>query len=61
MKNQVYKDDELLSRVSEERKKFREILMDRGRAFEKATKECGLEILPFRAGFFATIPCERPD
>ena len=35
--------------------------MDRGRIFEKASKECGLNILPFRAGFFATIPCENPD
>lgn len=57
----IYASKELLSKVSEERKNFREILMDRGRAFEKASNECGLEILPFRAGFFATIPCERPD
>lgn len=57
----IYKDDELLSRVSEERKKFREILMDRGRTFEEASEECGLEMLPFRAGFFATIPSDKPD
>lgn len=57
----IYGSKDLLSKVTEERKNFREILMDRGRAFEKASNECGLEILPFRAGFFATIPCERPD
>lgn len=57
----IYSSKDLLSQVTEERKKFREILMDRGRAFEKASKECGLRILPFRAGFFATIPCDRSD
>ena len=57
----IYSDDELLSRVSEERKKFREILLDRGRTFEEASEKCGLKMLPFRAGFFATIPADKPD
>ena len=30
-------------------------------AFEEAADECGLEMVPFDAGFFASIPCQNPD
>ena len=57
----IYADDELLEEARAERRADREMLMARGRAFDTAAAACGLEILPFRAGFFVTIPHENPD
>lgn len=37
------------------------MLSKRGRAFTEAAKEAGLEIVPFDAGFFISIPCDNPD
>ena len=59
--SKIYEDPELKARVFEERRACREMLLRRGRAFEKAAAECGLEIVPFDAGFFASIPCPNPD
>lgn len=58
---QVYADEKLLKTVTEERAGYREMLLRRGRAFEEAAKEVGLETVPFDAGFFISIPCEDPD
>ena len=33
----------------------------RGRAFEEEAAKVGLEMVPFDAGFFASIPCSDPD
>ena len=41
--------------------KAREMLLARGRAFEEEAAKCGLETVPFSAGFFVTIPCKDPD
>lgn len=58
---QIYADKELLAEVEAERTKARDMLLARGRAFETAAKECGLEIVPFSAGFFVTVPYADPD
>ncbi|MBP3896222.1 MAG: aspartate aminotransferase, partial [Mogibacterium sp.] len=57
----IYADERLLTEVEAERAKARDMLLARGRAFEKAAAECGLEIVPFSAGFFVTVPCKEPD
>jgi len=57
----IYADEELLAKVNEERKVIRDLLLARGRAFEEAAAEAGLEIVPFDAGFFASVPCDNPD
>ena len=57
----IYADEKLLAEVESERAKARDMLLARGRAFEKAAAECGLEIVPFSAGFFVTVPCSEPD
>ena len=31
-----------------------------GTPFVEGAKECGLEILPYRDGFFTSIPCDNP-
>ncbi|MCQ2545146.1 MAG: aminotransferase class I/II-fold pyridoxal phosphate-dependent enzyme [Clostridia bacterium] len=59
--SRVYEDPELLKRVNEEREGYRNMLIRRGAAFSKAAEECGLEIVPYDAGFFISIPCDDPD
>ena len=57
----IYADDDLLAEVEAERAKARDMILDRGRAFEEEAKKCGLETVPFSSGFFVTIPCSDPD
>lgn len=57
----IYEDPQLKAKVDSERKEVRDMLIRRGKAFEKAAADAGLKILPFDAGFFASVPCEDPD
>ena len=57
----IYADPELLAETNAERKHWRDMLLARGAAFESAAAAAGLEIVPFRAGFFVTIPYKDPD
>lgn len=57
----VYNDEALLQKVSDERAGYRDMLLRRGRAFEEEAAKIGLEIVPFDAGFFVSIPCENSD
>lgn len=57
----IFADKELLRRVTEERKQIRDMLLKRGKAFEEEAKRVGLVMVPFDAGFFASIPCDNPD
>jgi aspartate/tyrosine/aromatic aminotransferase len=59
--SRIYSDPKLLEKVNEERAQYRNMLLARGRAFSEAAKECGLEIVPFDAGFFVSVPCDDPD
>ena len=59
--SRIYSDPELLARIDEERAGYRDMLIRRGRAFSEAAEECGLEIVPYDAGFFISIPCDNPD
>lgn len=59
--SKIYADEKLLKKVNEERAEYREMLIQRGRAFEEEAWKAGLEIVPFDAGFFASIPCDNPD
>ena len=36
------------------------MLLERGHAFEEEAAKVGLTILPYDAGFFASIPCDDP-
>jgi aromatic-amino-acid transaminase len=58
---EIYADEELLAKVSAERAVYRDMLINRGRAFEEEAKKVDLEIVPFDAGFFVSIPCENSD
>ena len=57
----IYSDPELLKEVSRERAYYRNMLLARGRAFEEEANKIGLEIVPFDAGFFASVPCDDPE
>ena len=57
----IYADPELFKVVEEERAAAREMLLARGRGFEEEAKKVGLDIVPFSAGFFVTVPCSDPD
>ena len=59
--SKIYNDAALLEKVNEERAKYRNMLQARGRAFSKAAAECGLEIVPYDAGFFISVPFDDPD
>ena len=57
----LYQDASLKEAVDRERDESRKMLLARGKAFEEAAKECGLEVLPYDSGFFASVPCSAPD
>lgn len=59
--SRIMNDPELLARTEEERAKWRGMLLARGRAFEESAREAGLEIVPFTAGFFVTVPYPEPE
>lgn len=55
----IYRDEEMLAKVAEERKGFRDMLLERGMVFEEAAIAAGLDAVPFDGGFFACIACEN--
>jgi len=59
--SRIYSDPELLDKVSQERKIYRDMLAARGKAFSEAAVECSLKIVPYDAGFFVSVPCDDPD
>jgi len=61
MLSKIYADPALLERVKNERAGYRDMLLRRGKAFTAAAAEAGLEIVPFDAGFFASVPCSDPE
>lgn len=58
---EIYGSEELLNKVGAERAVYRDMLIQRGRAFAEEAEKIGLEIVPFDAGFFVSIPCDNAD
>lgn len=56
----IYNDNDMMRRVDKERAKYREILKRRGKAFEEEAAALRLQMVPFRSGFFITIPYNNP-
>ncbi|HEY9575811.1 MAG TPA: aminotransferase class I/II-fold pyridoxal phosphate-dependent enzyme [Lachnospiraceae bacterium] len=46
----------LKQRLLEEQKKYEKLLLERADIFITEAKECDLDILPYKSGFFLTIP-----
>ena len=57
----IYADPELRAKVDEERRVYRDMLLERGRIFEKTLTDNGVKCVPFSAGFFVTIACDDPE
>lgn len=56
----IYSDPELQAKVDEERRIYRDMLLERGKTFEKVLNDNGVKCVPFDAGFFVTIACDDP-
>ena len=56
----IYSDDALQAKVDEERRGYRDMLLERGRIFEKTLRDNGVKSVPFTAGFFITVPADDP-
>ena len=56
----IYSDDALQKKVDEERRTYRDMLLERGKIFEQTLRENGVKSVPFTAGFFITIPSDDP-
>jgi aromatic-amino-acid transaminase len=54
----IAKDPEKTKAYEAEVKEAKMMLRKRADAFVKGAKEAGLEILPYRDGFFVSIPCK---
>lgn len=57
----IYADEILLKKVDDERVLYRQMLAERGKAFEGAALEIGLPILPFDSGFFASVHTDKSE
>lgn len=49
-------DSKLREKIQKERDYYKEILAKRAEVFLEEAHECGLEVLPYKSGFFLTIP-----
>ena len=58
--NAIQQDDELLAAFEAERESLYEIIRDRAAIFMKEAEECGLNALPYKAGFFISVPADDP-
>lgn len=57
----INNDPTLKARLMSERDGFYQSIRGRADVFMKEAAECGLEMLPYRAGFFLTIPAKNTD
>ena len=57
----IYSDEELLTKVCEERDYYYQMIKARADIFTKEAAECGLPMLPYVAGFFLSIPSKDSD
>ncbi len=57
----IFADEDLLAKVTEERQFFLDALRRRGKAFMDAAAAAGLNCCPYDSGFFVTVPCENAE
>ena len=57
----IYSEPELVTKCDQERLNALQIIKVRARIFSREAKAAGLAMLPYRAGFFLTIPCSKPE
>lgn len=57
--DRIVKDKSLFEMVENEREILWNKLLDRAAAFEEQSKTAGLQICPYKSGFFISIPCKN--
>lgn len=57
----IYQDKGLLAQVEQERDAYYTLIRKRADIFMSEAQEVGLHMLPYIAGFFITIPANKPD
>ena len=57
---EIFNDKDLLEKYTKEKNEWKGILRRRAEAFVEASEEVGLELLPYRDGFFVSLPCDKP-
>lgn len=57
----IDQDPVLLAQFEKERGAYYQMIRDRADIFMQEAKACGLHMLPYRAGFFISIPAADPD
>lgn len=57
--SEIYGNSELLQKTEAERDEAVKLLEKRAEIFTREAKEVGLEICPFRSGFFVTVPLTK--
>ena len=57
----IFEDNELLERVDREREELRQLLEGRANIFLEEAQKIGLEMCPYKSGFFISVPCNNPD
>ncbi|MCH4886376.1 aminotransferase class I/II-fold pyridoxal phosphate-dependent enzyme [Acidaminobacter sp. JC074] len=58
--SEIYNNKDLLAQYTTEKDEWKGILRRRAEAFVEAAKEVDLELLPYRDGFFVSLPCDNP-
>jgi len=57
----IYQDKSLLSKTEQERSEYYALIRKRADIFMREAKEANLQMLPYIAGFFITVPAEKPE
>lgn len=57
----IYNDKAILAQVEKERSEYYSLIRERSEIFVREAKAANLHMLPYRAGFFLTIPSSNPD
>ncbi|MBP2640924.1 MAG: tyrB [Firmicutes bacterium] len=57
----ICQDKPLLAQVQKERNEFLQLIQGRAAIFTSEAQQIGLNILPYIAGFFLTVPSDRPE
>jgi len=58
--SEIFNNKDLLAKYTEEKNENKKMLRKRAEAFVEAAEEVGLELLPYRDGFFVSLPCDKP-
>ena len=58
---EIHKSPALTEKVNKEREEYRLALEERAKIFTAEAKEIGLEVSPYKAGYFIIVPTTKPD